>query len=199
MSEGLATDTTDTYDGLDDGYDLDTYDLDDELEDDDELGEDDDELDDEGELDEDELDDEGELDEDEADEVVLGLLERIENAEELDRHEIRDLGLLLGDRRAAAALGRALNAEAKQARAARPKRRGFWHWFFGPGHEQGDPIPDGLAALLLRIGEGRPLDWNDFKRLGQVVGRRSVRLLEGLIHGAVARDQARTRQRGGRR
>jgi hypothetical protein len=172
MSQAPANDTTDTHDG----YDLD--DLDDELDD---------------------LDDEDhEADEDEADEVVLGLLERIVNAEELDRHEIRDLGLLLGDRRAGAALGRALNEEAKQARATRPRRRGWWHWWFGPIHEQGDPIPDGLAALLLRIGEGRPLDWNDFKRLGQVVGRRSVRLLEGLIHGAVVRDQDRTR-RGGRR
>jgi hypothetical protein len=187
-------------DGLDDdGLDDDGLD-DDELDDEDDLDEDQEDEDDD--LDEDQEDeDEGDgLDDDEADEVVLDLLDTISVAEELDRDQVRDLGLLLGDKRAGLALGRALNEEAKQAQAGRPKRRrGWWHWWFGPGHEQGDPIPDGLAALLLRISEGWPLDWNDFTRLGKVVGRRSVRLLEGLIHGAVVRDQDRTRGRGGRR
>jgi hypothetical protein len=195
MSEGLATDTydtTDTYDGPDDGYDPDLDDLADDDLDDDDLDDEDEEEEEDDQGDDDQLDDE----------VVLGLLEAIGTAEELDRNQIHDLGLLLGDKKAGAALGRALNEEAKQGRGGRRKRRGAWHWWFGPGHEQGDPIPDGLAALLLRIGEGRPLDSNDFKRLGAVVGRRSVRLLEGLIHGAVVRDQDRARRargRGGRR
>jgi len=219
---GYDTDLGDDFDGYDDtdlddelddedelddddfpgGYDTeqgddfdDQDDLDDEDDDQDEDDEDDDQDDEDDEDDED--DDDRELDEDEADEVVLGLLQRIEDGEELDRQEIRDLGLLLGDKKAGGALGKQLNKEAKESQGRRPKRKsGFWHWFCGPIHEQGDPIPNSLAAILLRIQEGRPLDAQDFKRLGAVIGRGAVRLLEGLIHGAVDRDTSRGRGRG---
>jgi hypothetical protein len=79
-----------------------------------------------------------------------------------------------------------LNEESQHRRPKR--RRGFWHFFAGPLQEQSDPLPDSIAAILLRIESGQPLTSADFRRLGGVVGRRSVRLLEGLIHGAVVRD-----------
>jgi hypothetical protein len=227
MSEGLATDTdtdTDAGDLGDDFAGYDDPDLDDELDDEDEddfddadfggaydpdLGDDfdddqdeDDEDDEDDDQDEDEEDDERELAEDEADEVVLVLLQRVEDGEQLDRWEIRDLGLLLGDKKAGASLGRQLNKEAKETQGRRPKRkRGFWHWFAGPIHEQGDPIPNSLASILLRIQEGRPLDAQNFKRLGGVIGRGAVRFFEAVIHGAVDRDtnRGRGRGRGGRR
>jgi len=124
---------------------------------------------------------------------IEGALVRIETGQPLRPIDKQDLSLALG-RGAALRLMRHLDEEREAARQATPaKPRG---WFTGAGKDAPDPLPKGLARLLLRIRSGQPLGAHDARRLARKVGKAGARRLERQLRRQPARARRATHLKG---
>jgi hypothetical protein len=124
---------------------------------------------------------------------IEGALVRIETGQPLRPIDKQDLSLAFG-RGAALRLMRHVDEERETARQAIPaKPRG---WFTRSGKDAPDPLPKGLARLLLRIRSGRPLGAHDARHLARKVGKSGARRLERQLRRQPARTRRATHQKG---
>lgn len=123
---------------------------------------------------------------------IEGALARIETGQPLRPIDKQDLSLALG-RGAALRLMRHLDEERAARQATPPKPRG---WFTGAGKDAPDPLPKGVARLLLRLRSGRPLGAQDARRLVRKVGKAGARRLERQLRRQPARLRRATHLKG---